>query len=257
MLYSRIEKIIKMAKKHYTPKDINKNNKLDPWEVAKYEAINSATPMVKQVTRAARSATEIDQAYRKEAADAKKDPDYLKFMAEKPAMKMLNTVDGYKHLKATAQKRMGHQMNLNSKQLNTPTAFSSYDYGVLMSAAGSEARAERDAEYGVGPNVSRGSGVVKVEYVNPAGEQNISTQEAGIVEAKSNKEPVEKADPVVITKKGERVINKLDRLQRRKELQEFKGKQRLAKGFTLGANQKRKRIANIEKREKRIKNRLK
>ena len=65
-----------MAKKHYT---------------------YYATPMVKQVTRAARSATEIDQAYRKEAADAKKDPDYLKFMAEKPAMQMLNTIDGYKH----------------------------------------------------------------------------------------------------------------------------------------------------------------
>ena len=47
------------------------------------------------------------------------------------------------------------------------------------------------------------------------------------------------------------------RLKRRKELQEFKGKQRLAKGFTLGANQKIQRIANIEKREKRIKNRLK
>ena len=246
-----------MAKKHYTPKDINKNNKLDAWEVAKYEAINSATPMVKQVTRAARSATEIDQAYRKEAADAKKDPDYLKFMAEKPAMQMLNTVDGYKHLKATAKKTMGHQMNYGSKQVNTPTGFSSYDYGVLMDAAGSEVRAERDAEYGAGPNAPRGSGVVKVEYVNPAGEQSITMQEAGVVEAKSNKQPVEKADPVVITKKGERVTNKLDRLQRRKELQEFKGKQRLAKGFTLGANQKRQRIANIEKREERIKNRLK
>ena len=246
-----------MAKKYYTPKDINKNNKLDAWEINKYEAINSATPMVKQVTRAARSATEIDQAYRKEASDAKKDPDYLKFMVEKPAMKMLNTVDGYKHLQARGAKRIGNNMIFGSKQVNTPTAFSSYDYGVLMDAAGSEARAERDAEYGVGPNALRGSGVVKVEYVNPAGEQNISNQEAGVVEAKSNKKPIEKADPVVITKKGERVTNKLARLKRRKELQEFKGKQRLAKGFTLGANQKRQRIANIEKREKRIKNRLK
>jgi len=203
-----------MAKKHYTPKDINKNNKLDSWEVAKYEAINSATPM-------------------------------------------LNTTDGYKHLQARGAKRIGNNMIFGSKQVNTPTAFSSYDYGVLMDAAGSDERNRRDAEYGVGPNVSRGSGVVKVEYVNPAGEQNISNQEAGVVEAKSNKEPIEKADPVVITKKGKRVTNKLARLQRRKELQEFKGKQRLAKGFTLGANQKRQRIANIEKREKRIKNRLK
>jgi len=203
-----------MAKKHYTPKDINKNNKLDSWEVAKYEAINSATPM-------------------------------------------LNTTDGYKHLQARGAKRIGNNMIFGSKQVNTPTAFSSYDYGVLMDGAGSDERNRRDAEYGVGPNVSRGSGVVKVEYVNPAGEQNISNQEAGVVEAKSNKEPIEKADPVVITKKGKRVTNKLARLQRRKELQEFKGKQRLAKGFTLGANQKRQRIANIEKREKRIKNRLK
>lgn len=203
-----------MAKKHYTPKDINKNNKIDPWEAAKYEAINSATPM-------------------------------------------LNTVNSYKHLQARGAKRIGNNMIFGSKQVNTPTAFSSYDYGVLLDAAGSDERAKRDAEYGAGPNVSRGSGIVKVDYVNPAGEQSITMQEAGIVEAKSNKEPIEKADPVVITKKGERVTNKLDRLQRRKELQEFKGKQRLAKGFTLGANQKRKRIANIEKREKRIKNRLK
>ena len=35
-----------MAKKYYTPKDINKNNKLDAWEINKYEAINSATPML-------------------------------------------------------------------------------------------------------------------------------------------------------------------------------------------------------------------
>ena len=203
-----------MAKKHYTPKDINKNNKLDPWEVAKYEAINSATPM-------------------------------------------LNITNSYKHLQARGAKRIGNNMIFGNKQVNTPTAFSSYDYGVLMDAAGSEVRAKRDAEYGVGPNVSRESGVVKVEYVNPAGEQNISNQEASVVEAKSNKKPIEKAGPVVITKKGERVTNKLARLQRRKELQEFKGKQRLAKGFTLGANQKRQRIANIEKREERIKNRLK
>lgn len=172
------------------------------------------------------------------------------------AMPMLNIVNSHKHLQARGAKRIGNNMIFGSKQVNTPTVFSSYDYGVLMSAAGSDARAERDAEYGAGPNVSRGSGIVKVEYVNPAGEQSITMQEGGVVDAKSN-ETIQKADPVVITKKGERVTNKLARLKRRKELQEFKGKQRLAKGFTLGANQKIQRIANIEKREKRIKNRLK
>jgi len=180
-----------MAKKHYTPKDINKNNKLDPWEVAKYEAINSATPM-------------------------------------------LNTTDGYKHLKATAQKRMGHQMNFGSKQVNTPSAFSNYDYGVLMGS------------------------LPKVEYVNPAGEENISMQAGGVVEVQPEKPAIiEKADPVAITSKAERVGGKIQRLERRKALQEFKGRQRLDKGFTLGANQKRKRIANIEKRQNRLRNRLK
>ena len=45
----------------------------------------SAMKMVGQVTKAASKAKEIDQAYRKEAADAKKDPEYLKMMADKPA----------------------------------------------------------------------------------------------------------------------------------------------------------------------------
>ena len=215
-----------MAKKYYAPKDINKNNKLDAWEVAKYEAINSATPM-------------------------------------------LNTTDGYKHLKATAQKQMGYQMNLNSKQLNTPSAFSNYDYGVMMNA-----RDERNAEYGEGfaarnidasgvakAAVSAASamvpGVVKVEYVNPPGEQNISMQEAGLQDPKDELKEKNVAEPVVITKKMNRVGGKIERLERRKALQEFKGRQRLDKGFTLGANQKRKRIANIEKRQNRLRNRLK
>ena len=45
----------------------------------------SAMKMVSQVTKAAGKAREIDQAYRKEAADAKKDPEYLKMMADKPS----------------------------------------------------------------------------------------------------------------------------------------------------------------------------
>jgi hypothetical protein len=45
----------------------------------------SAMKIVGQVTKAASKAKEIDQAYRKEAADAKKDPEYLKMMADKPA----------------------------------------------------------------------------------------------------------------------------------------------------------------------------
>lgn len=180
-----------MAKKYYTPKDINKNNKLDAWEVAKYEAINSATPM-------------------------------------------LNTTDGYKHLKATAQKRMGHQMNFGSKQVNTPSAFSNYDYGVLMGS------------------------LPKVEYVNPYGEENISMQAGGVVEVEPEKPAIiEKADPVAITSKAERVGGKIQRLERRKALQEFKGRQKLDKGFTLGANQKRDRIANIERRQNRLRKRLK
>ena len=150
------------------------------------------------------------------------------------AMPMLNTTDGYKHLKATAQKRMGHQMNFGSKQVNTPSAFSNYDYGVLMSS------------------------LPKVEYVNPAGEENISMQAGGVVEVEPKKPAIiEKANPVAITNKAERVGGKIQRLERRKALQEFKGRQRLDKGFTLGANQKRDRIANIERRQKRLRNRLK
>ena len=196
-----------MAKKYYAPKDINKNNKLDAWEVAKYEAINSATPM-------------------------------------------LNTVDGYKHLKATAKKRMGHQMNFGSKQANTPSAFSNYDYGVLF-----DARAERNAEYGEG--FTGGRQLPKVEYVNPPGEQNISMQEAGLQDPKDELKVKETVQPITITNKAERVGNKIQRLERRKALQEFKGRQRLDKGFTLGANQKRDRIANIERRQNRLRNRLK
>jgi len=129
---------------------------------------------------------------------------------------------------------MGHQMNFGSKQVNTPSAFSNYDYGVLMSS------------------------LPKVEYVNPAGEQSLGMQESGIVEVEP-KQPaiIEKANPVAITNKAERVGGKIQRLERRKALQEFKGKQRLDKGFTLGANQKRKRIANIEKRQNRLRKRLK
>ena len=168
------------------------------------------------------------------------------------AMPMLNTVDGYKHLKATAQKRMGHQMNFGSKQVNTPSAFSNYDYGVLYDAARNMDGSEIAEAAG-----KLGSAIVKVEYVNPAGEQNISMQEAGVVEAKSNKEPEPVPEPAVITKKMNRVGGKIERLERRKALQEFKGRQRLDKGFTLGANQKRDRIANIEKRQKRLRNRLK
>ena len=167
-------------------------------------------------------------------------------------MPMLNTVDGYKHLKATAQKRMGHQMNFGSKQVNTPSSFSNYDYGVLMSS------------------------LPQVKYVNPAGQESISMQESGMVEnvqsvtdplnvkytSKYNSpEEVQISNPKkitgVITNKAERVGGKIQRLERRKALQEFKGKQRLDKGFTLGANQKRKRIANIEKRQNRLRNRLK
>ena len=171
-------------------------------------------------------------------------------MAVASAMPMLNTTDGYKHLKATAQKRMGHQMNFGSKQVNTPSAFSNYDYGVLMSS------------------------LPQVEYVNPAGQESISMQEAGEVrniqsvtdplnvqysapEKVQIFNPAEKKITGVITDKAERVGGKIQRLERRKALQEFKGKQRLDKGFTLGANQKRKRIANIEKRQNRLRKRLK
>ena len=177
--------------------------------------------------------------FNKQKADLNKDgslSDYelKRGKAVAAAMPMLNTVDGYKHLKATAQKRMGHQMNFGSKQVNTPSAFSNYDYGVLMSS------------------------LPQVEYVNPAGEQSLGMQEAGIVEVKPEKPAIiEKANPVAITSKAERVGGKIERLERRKALQEFKGRQRLDKGFTLGANQKRKRIANIEKRQNRLRNRLK
>ena len=177
--------------------------------------------------------------FNKQKADLNKDgslSDYelKRGKAVAAAMPMLNTVDGYKHLKATAQKRMGHQMNFGSKQVNTPSAFSNYDYGVLMSS------------------------LPQVEYVNPAGEQSLGMQEAGIVEVEPEKPAIiEKANPVAITSKAERVGGKIQRLERRKALQEFKGKQRLDKGFTLGANQKRKRIANIEKRQNRLRNRLK
>ena len=166
------------------------------------------------------------------------------------AMPMLNTVDGYKHLKATAQKRMGHQMNFGSKQVNTPSAFSNYDYGIMM-----DARDERNAEYGEG--FTGGRQLPKVEYVNPPGEQNISMQEAGLQDPKSELKVKETVQPVTITNKAERVGDKIQRLERRKALQEFKGRQRLDKGFTLGANQKRDRIANIERRQKRLRNRLK
>jgi len=177
--------------------------------------------------------------FNKQKADLNKDgslSDYelKRGKAVAAAMPMLNTTDGYKHLKATAQKRMGHQMNFGSKQVNTPSAFSNYDYGVLMSS------------------------LPKVEYVNPAGEQSLGMQESGIVEVEP-KQPaiIEKANPVAITSKAERVGGKIQRLERRKALQEFKGRQRLDKGFTLGANQKRKRIANIEKRQNRLRKRLK
>lgn len=167
------------------------------------------------------------------------------------AMPMLNTTDGYKHLKATAQKRMGHQMNFGSKQVNTPSAFSSYDYGVLLDAT---------AGGTVLSNLDGGSKIVKVEYVNPYGEENISMQAGGVVPVEPEKPTIiETADPITITgsaNKVERVGGKIKRLERRKALQEFKGRQRLDKGFTLGANQKRRRIANIEKRQKRLINRI-
>ena len=198
--------------------------------------------------------------FNKQKADLNKDgvlSDYEenRGRAVAAAMPMLNTVDGYKHLKATAQKRMGHQMNFGSKQVNTPSAFSNYDYGVLFDAAGSEARAERDAEHGEG--FTGGRPLPKVKYVNPPGEQNISMQEAGLQDPKDELKEKNLAEPVVITKKMKRVGGKIERLERRKALQEFKGRQRLDKGFTLGANQKRKRIANIEKRQNRLRNRLK
>ena len=177
--------------------------------------------------------------FNKQKADLNKDgslSDYelKRGKAVAAAMPMLNTVDGYKHLKATAQKRMGHQMNFGSKQVNTPSAFSNYDYGVLMSS------------------------LPQVEYVNPAGEQSLGMQEASVVEVEPDKPKLmQKANPVVLTSKAERVGGKIERLERRKALQEFKGRQRLDKGFTLGANQKRQRIANIEKRQNRLRNRLK
>jgi hypothetical protein len=193
--------------------------------------------------------------FNKQKADLNKDgslSDYelKRGKAVAAAMPMLNTVDGYKHLKATAQKRMGHQMNFGSKQVNTPSAFSNYDYGMMM-----DARDERNAEYG--EEFTGGRQLPKVEYVNPPGEQNISMQEAGLQDPKSELKVKETVQPVTITNKAERVGGKIGRLERRKALQEFKGKQRLDKGFTLGANQKRKRIANIEKRQKRLRNRLK
>lgn len=193
--------------------------------------------------------------FNKQKADLNKDgvlSDYEKNRGEAvaAAMPMLNTVDGYKHLKATAQKRIGHQMNFGSKQINTPSAFSNYDYGMMM-----DARDERNAEYGEGFTGSRQ--LPRVEYVNPPGEQNISMQEAGLQDPKSELKEKNVAEPVVITKKMNRVGDKIGRLERRKALQEFKGRQRLDKGFTLGANQKRKRIANIEKRQNRLRKRLK
>ena len=53
--------------------------------------------------------------FNKQKADLNKDgvlSDYEenRGRAVAAAMPMLNTVDGYKHLKATAQKRMGYQM---------------------------------------------------------------------------------------------------------------------------------------------------
>jgi len=35
-----------MAAKKYTPKDINKNGKLDQWEIKKYEVINKGKPQM-------------------------------------------------------------------------------------------------------------------------------------------------------------------------------------------------------------------
>lgn len=193
--------------------------------------------------------------FNKQKADLNKDgslSDYelKRGKAVAAAMPMLNTVDGYKHLKATAQKRMGYQMNFGGKQINTPSAFSNYDYGVLMGS------------------------LPQVEYVNPAGQESISMQESGLVENVQSvtdplnvqysapekvqiSNPAEKKITGVITNKAERVGGKIQRLERRKALQEFKGRQRLDKGFTLGANQKRDRIANIERRQKRLRNRLK
>ena len=172
-------------------------------------------------------------------ADLNKDgvlSDYEKNRGEAvaAAMPMLSTSNSLKTLKTKGVKRIGNNMIFGSKQVNTPTAFSSYDYGVLMAS------------------------LPKVEYVDPAGEESISMQEAGVVKVEPNKPKLmQKTTPAVITNKAERVGGKIERLERRKALQESKGRQRLDKGFTLGANQKRKRIANIEKRQERLRNRLK
>tara|TARA_Y100001937_G_scaffold123661_1_gene186884 strand:- start:333 stop:875 length:543 start_codon:yes stop_codon:yes gene_type:complete len=172
-------------------------------------------------------------------ADLNKDgvlSDYEKNRGEAvaAAMPMLSTANSLKTLKTKGIKRIGNNMIFGSKQVNTPTAFSSYDYGVLMDS------------------------LPKVEYVDPAGEKSISMQEAGIVEVEPDKPKLmQKVNPVAITNKTKRVGGKIQRLERRKALQESKGRQRLDKGFTLGANQKRKRIANIEKRQERLRNRLK
>ena len=46
------------------------------------QALGSPNKMISKIAKVASKAKEIDQAYRKEAADAKKDPDYLKFMID-------------------------------------------------------------------------------------------------------------------------------------------------------------------------------
>lgn len=65
------------------------------------QALGSPNKMISKIAKVASKAKEIDQAYRKEAADAKKDPDYLKFMIDNEApdssnKKKANCWKGYK-----------------------------------------------------------------------------------------------------------------------------------------------------------------
>jgi len=53
------------------------------------QSLGTPNKMISRIAKAASKAKEIDQAYRKEAADAKNDPDYLKFMADNSATPML------------------------------------------------------------------------------------------------------------------------------------------------------------------------
>ena len=222
--------------KQYKVKDINNNGKIDGWEQGKYDAINNSATKMKKPKVIKANTVEGKKKYEERAK---------RLVAEQKG--------GLKSEKQSATK-MGYAMKMGSKENYSPTNFKTKDVMLMgqspmMMNTVNSITGKPKIKYSDGSiegdtrGIAAGKGSLNPLTIDTSGLENIGSQKSDYTKGYlkgigygQNK------------KKIDRKAKRVERLEKRRNLQEYKGKQKLAAGNKIGAKYKAQRVSRLNKR---------